>query len=95
MTKPGLRAREWFHYFSFEAVNSENMLLKIDRIRLNARAHQNPSTLNPGTMLSTNNMIKALITSKKNPKRKDGDGNCQYYQDWFDKNISQRNQQRR
>lgn len=27
---------------------SENRLLKIERIRLNAKAHQKPSTLNPG-----------------------------------------------
>lgn len=70
MIRPGPHARGCFHYFSFEAVNSENILLKIDKIRLKASAHQNPSTLKPGTMLSTNKIIKALITSKKRPNVK-------------------------
>ena len=39
-----------------------------DIIILNRNAHQKPSTENPETILSANNIIIALITSKNNPK---------------------------
>jgi hypothetical protein len=34
---------------------------------LNSKAHQNPSTVNPGTILPISMIIRALITNKKNP----------------------------
>jgi hypothetical protein len=41
-----------------------------ERIILNNKAHQNPSTLNPFTNFATSKIIKALITSRKKPKDK-------------------------
>ena len=41
-----------------------------DRTKLNQRAGQNPSTLNPSINLSANKIIKAFITNKNNPNVK-------------------------
>jgi hypothetical protein len=40
----------------------------IDNSILNKSAHQNPSTLNPETILAQSKMISALITNKNNPR---------------------------
>lgn len=40
----------------------------IDKTILNMRAHQNPSTLNPGTKLAAIRITAALITNVNNPK---------------------------
>ena len=47
----------------------------IDNTRLNHKAVQKPSTLNPSTNLSANKMIKAFITNRNNPKVKKVIGN--------------------
>lgn len=40
----------------------------IDKTMLNIKAHQNPSTLNPGTRLAANIITNAFITNVNNPK---------------------------
>jgi hypothetical protein len=38
------------------------------RMILKSNAHQKPSTTKPGTILPINRIIRALITSRKNPR---------------------------
>ena len=40
----------------------------IDKTILNIRAHQNPSTLNPGTRFAASKITTALITNVNKPK---------------------------
>lgn len=42
----------------------------MDKIRLNANAHQKLATSNPGTSQSAKSIITALITNKNNPIEK-------------------------
>lgn len=44
------------------------MLESAEYTRLNAKADQNPSTVNPSTQSLANSTTPALITSKKRPK---------------------------
>ena len=43
------------------------LLIKL-RIKAKARAHQNPSTVNPGVNSATSKTTTALITNRKSPK---------------------------
>ena len=47
--------------------NPPNIELINDRRILNTSAHQNPSTVNPGTNQSTNNIRMVFITKRNNP----------------------------
>lgn len=44
------------------------MVLTKDKTTLNAKAHQNPSTTNPGTNRAASNTRNALITKVRSPK---------------------------
>jgi len=59
----------WFlAEFYFLSVNEKRTDCASVSNKLNKSAHQKPSTVNPGTNLSTRSMITAFITSKNNPK---------------------------
>jgi hypothetical protein len=56
-------------YASFFSLSSwYNKEVTRERSRLNKRAHQKPSTLNPAIKFSANNIISALITNRKSPR---------------------------
>jgi hypothetical protein len=56
-------------------LNASKIALTIDNTKLNQSAVQNPSTLNPSTNLSVNNIITALMINKNNPRVKNVIGN--------------------
>ena len=61
--------------FSFLPLNNSKIPLTNDSTKLNHKAVQKPSTLNPSTNLSANKMINAFITSKNKPRVKKVIGN--------------------
>jgi hypothetical protein len=51
-------------------LDEEPIDVTIDKMKLNNNAYQNPSTLNPSTILAAIRIISALITKRKKPKVK-------------------------